>query len=48
MSFNKLCVKYLLPQLKLELYINAWRVAGEYIEQCVSADKVDDPLDKVV
>ena len=42
-SVNKLWVKYVLAHFELEIYTNAWLVAGDEIEQSVSADYLDDP-----
>ena len=46
-SVNKLCVKFVLAHFELELYINACFVAGEDIEQSVSAANVDVPEETV-
>ena len=46
-SVNKLWVKFVLAHFELELYINAWFVAGDEIEQSVSAANVDVPEDIV-
>ena len=42
-SVNKLWVKFVLDHFELELYNNAWLVAGDETEQSVSAANVDDP-----
>ena len=42
-SVNKLWGKFVLAHFELELYTNAWLVAGDEIEQSVSAANVDDP-----
>ena len=36
-------INYELAHFELELYINPWLVAGDEIEQSVSAANVDDP-----
>ena len=47
LSLNKLWDKFVLAHFELELYINAWFVAGDVIEQSVSAANVVVPLENV-